>query len=106
MPPPQAQLSHTQLISVTALAATSLLSVCLLFGSFSSIRSFPFKKLLSPFSSTSEDSENDKEEEDKEGKRYEVKKEFYSSEKGDWKTSEEREEDEDDDGEEGEGKSK
>jgi len=106
MPLPQAQLSHPQLISATALAATSLVSVCLLIASSSSIRSFPLKKLLPPFSSTSQDSDKDKEDEDKESKRYEVKKEFYSSEKGDWKTSEEREEDEDDDGEEGEGKSK
>jgi len=59
-------------------------------------------KLFSPFSSTPNDSYKDEETEDKEGKRYEVKKEFYSSEKGDWKTSEEREDD-DDDSEEGEG---
>ena len=35
-----------------------------------------------------------------------MRKEFYSSEKGDWKTSEERAEDDDDEEGEGEGKSK
>lgn len=107
MSPAQSRLGDPRLLTAAALVATTAVSLSFLSLSSSSSRSFPFPNKF-PFSSNSstKDKDKGKEETREEEKRYEVKKEFYSNDKGEWTTKDETddESDDDDDDEEEEGK--